>query len=217
MMIDQIVDYLQKEWSTVKSVPLTIFVITLLLCGCVYQLLHWYFSERMESLSSRVEGLKEENQRKSDLIADYRYKLQGASPEQASNQISSLLQKIEILERKEDVRKEKEWHPLSKEQISEWIDKLTPYEIRFFAIFYADQYSQELRESLNTVLKELKWRGPAANMDNAEGIRLRANPNEPAALALIELFKNAGYNIEWQPTQEERPSEITLYIGFKPK
>lgn len=83
MDLQQIVERLWKEREVIGNAPVA-FVLSLLALGAIlFALFQWRYSDRLDSLEGRIKL-------KDDLIASYKTKLDGASPDQAKERIVAL-------------------------------------------------------------------------------------------------------------------------------
>ena len=199
-----IVKLLKDEWQTIKAAPASIAAIAIVCfwLGSNYRDSHW--SGTISELEQRVDLYKE--------------KLQGASPDQAAQQIGNLKKEVESLRAREEASARKAWPTLLPTKIQNWVSRLSQYQVTFLAVFFSDQHSEALREDLYGIFEKAKWPTPTVlNGGHGTGLMIRARKEEPAALALIELFNELGYTVVHEFADENTPGKIQLYIWSKPQ
>lgn len=106
---------------------------------------------------------------------------------------------------------------MSPTQINEWAAKLNQTSVSFLAVFFSDQYSEDLRENLYEAFKKANWPNPTVlNGGRGTGLMIKARKEEPPALALIGLFNGWGYSVKHDTEGEITIGKLQLYIWTKP-
>jgi hypothetical protein len=209
----------EREWPQVKAAPASFASAVLglsVIVGLVIWLgLNFHYAGLLEGKEAVIQQQRERISALGDRIDEYKTRLQGASPSEAANKIADLEKEIAVLRAIERDRENKEWQPLNASQIATWAASLSSYKEGFVAVFFEDESSSKLRESLYETLKRAGWPEPTViNAGRRTGIAVRANENEPAAPALIGLFKTISPDVEWIK-DETVLQRIQIYIGKK--
>jgi membrane protein implicated in regulation of membrane protease activity len=86
--VESLIAYISGEWGVISQAPLTFAVGALLIAALVYAIIRQQFADRLESAEGRLKL-------RDDQIADYREKLQGATPDEARARIDDLEPRIQ--------------------------------------------------------------------------------------------------------------------------
>ena len=130
-------------WPMIRANLPTFFVIVVLILGAVWWLMDWRYGAIVASKSGQIE-LQDRQ------LADYKQKLDGASPDQAKA-------KIEALENTIRATIGSRWKPLSKIQISELALKLREIEKSRATVMYENALGKQLAQSVVDAFQEAGW------------------------------------------------------------
>lgn len=90
-MFESIKTYLIEELDVLMGAPVTFSIALMLVCGLCWFALRWRYEGVNASLRERIENRDEK-------LADYKSKLDGASPDEAKKRIDFLEEKLKSLE-----------------------------------------------------------------------------------------------------------------------
>jgi hypothetical protein len=209
----------EREWPQIKAAPAS-FASAVLGLSAIVGFITWlglsfHYAGLLEGKEAVIQQQRERVSALGDRIDEYKTRLQGASPSEAANRIANLEKEVEVLRPVERDRENKEWPPLNESQIATWAASLSSYKEGFVAVFFEDESSSKLRESLYEVLKRAGWPEPTVmNGGRRIGSGVRANENEPAAPVLIGLLKTISPDVEWIK-DETVLYKIQIYLGKK--
>jgi hypothetical protein len=209
----------EREWPQVKAAPASFTSAVLGLSAIfgfvIWLVLNFHYTDLLEGKEAVIQQQRERISALGDRIDEYKTRLQGASPSEAATKIANLEKEVEVLRAVELDRENKEWQPLNESQIATWAASLSTYKEGFVAVFFEDESSSKLRDSLYEIVKRAGWPEPTVmNGGRRVGIGVRANEDEPAAPALIGLFKTISPDVEWIK-DETVLHKIQIYIGKK--
>ncbi len=212
-MWDRIINLVLNEIGEIRHAPRIYFVAILFLGGIlagIWTAMDWRYSSIIANRDAEISGLRSQRD-------EYRVKLNGATPDQVVQKIKELTNQVEALRNKETVARAKEWPALSATQIAEWAAKLGQTSVTSLAVLFKDHDSEGLRESLYEVFKKANWPNPTVfNAGFGIGLMVKARKDEPAALALIELFNSWGYAVKHDTEGEHTIGKLQLYIWTRP-
>jgi hypothetical protein len=132
-------------WPMIRANLPTFFFIVVLIFGAVWWLMDWRYGAIVASKTGQIE-LQDRQ------LADYKQKLDGATPDQAKA-------KIDALERRVRVTVGKEWEPLTKSEIATLATKLKAISKTRIQIMYENALGKELAESFLEAFKAAGWDG----------------------------------------------------------
>jgi hypothetical protein len=130
-------------WPMIRANLPTFSVIIVLIIGAVWWLMDWRYGAIVASKAGQIE-LQDRQ------LADYKQKLDGATPDQAKA-------KIDALERRVRVTVGKEWDPLTKPEIAALATKLKAIRKTRIQIMYENALGKELAESFLEAFKAADW------------------------------------------------------------
>ena len=130
-------------WPMIKANLPTFFVILVLMVGAVWIVVNWSYSGVLASKNGQIE-LQDRQ------LADYKQKLDGASPEQAKA-------KIEALEKTIRLTVGARWEPLNSSEISTLASKLKDIKKSRASIMYENALCKELAQSIFDAFKIAGW------------------------------------------------------------
>lgn len=87
----ELADYVLGEFAVIGEAPVAFFVSVLLAGGLIWRTVEWHFKTRLEN-SASTQALLERQ------LADYRDKLDGATPQEARAKIEALETRVNVLE-----------------------------------------------------------------------------------------------------------------------
>jgi hypothetical protein len=134
---------LTSGWPMIRANLPAFFVILVLIIGAVWWVLDWRYSGILASKNGQIE-LQDRQ------LADYRQKLDGASPDQAKA-------KIEALEQTLLLTAGAKWEPLSKPQISVLASRLRDIQKCRVQVMYENALGKGLAQSIVDAFKEAGW------------------------------------------------------------
>jgi len=94
-MVDR--EKIAEQVATVKSAPIPFFITVAAVCGLAWLAINWAYSSVLAGKNTQIEMQDRQ-------IADYKEKLNGASPDQAKKQIEDLQAKVTALAKHIDPR-----------------------------------------------------------------------------------------------------------------
>jgi hypothetical protein len=130
-------------WPMIRANLPTFFVIVVLIIGAVWWLMDWRYGAIVASKTGQIE-LQDRQ------LADYKQKLDGASPDQAKA-------KMEALEHTIRATIGSNWEPLSKAQISALALKLKEIEKSRASIMYENALGKQLAQNIFDAFQEAGW------------------------------------------------------------
>jgi Divergent InlB B-repeat domain len=96
----KIIDDLIAEWSTITAAPRSIAILAVIIAGCVWLVIHWFYAAVLAGKDGQIALLR-------DRISAYEQQLKGQSPEQVANELKFFRdQLVEYGKRFETVTKE---------------------------------------------------------------------------------------------------------------
>jgi hypothetical protein len=156
----------------------TFFVILVLIIGAIWWIMNWRYGDLLASKNGQIE-LQDRQ------LADYKQKLDGASPDQAKS-------KIDALERRVRVTVGKEWEPLTRVEIVALTSKLKAISKTRIQIMYENALGKELAESFLEAFKAADWDGawitPGSGFGS--GVLVGRGQRALAVKAAIESISN---------------------------
>jgi hypothetical protein len=162
-------------WPMIKANLPTFFVILVLMAAVIWLMFTWSYGSVLASKNSQIE-LQDRQ------LADYKQKLDGATPDQARA-------KIEALERRVRLTVGKEWEPLSKAEIAALSAKLKSISKTRIQIMYENGLGKDLAESFLAAFKDAGWDGAWVTPGSGFGSRILVGRGRRALAikAAIEL------------------------------
>jgi hypothetical protein len=130
-------------WPMIRANLPTFFVVVVLIFGAVWWLMDWRYGAIVASKTGQIE-LQDRQ------LADYKQKLDGASPDQAKA-------KIEALEHTIRATIGSKWEPLSKAQISALALKLKGIEKSRATVMYENTLGKQLAQNIFDAFQEAGW------------------------------------------------------------
>jgi hypothetical protein len=156
----------------------TFFVILVLIIGAIWWIMNWRYGDLLASKNGQIE-LQDRQ------LADYKQKLDGASPDQAKS-------KIDALERRVRVTVGKEWEPLTRVEIVALTSKLKAISKTRIQIMHENALGKELAESFLEAFKAADWDGawitPGSGFGS--GVLVGRGQRALAVKAAIESISN---------------------------
>jgi hypothetical protein len=134
---------LLEQWAVVTAAPIPFAVAVAIAAGLIWLAVGWSYSAVLSSKNAQIE-LQDRQ------LADYKQKLDGATPDQARA-------KIEALERTVKMTVGARWEPLDKSQISTLAAKLKEIPKSRASIMYENALGKEMAESIFAAFKEAGW------------------------------------------------------------
>jgi hypothetical protein len=141
-------------WPMIRANLPTFFVILVIIIGAVWWLMDWRYGAIVASKNGQLE-LQDRQ------LADYKQKLDGASPDQARA-------KIEALEHTIRVTVGSKWETLSKTQISALAQKLKDIDKSRATVMYENALGKPLAQSIFDAFQEAGW--TEANLTPGSGL-----------------------------------------------
>jgi hypothetical protein len=183
-------------WPMIRANIPTFFVIVVLIFGAVWGLMDWRYGAIVASKSGQIE-LQDRQ------LADYKQKLDGATPDQAKA-------KIDALERRVRVTVGKEWDPLTKTEITALATKLKAISKTRIQIMYENALGKELAESFLEAFKAADWDGawltPGSGFES--GVLTGRGNRAKQVKAAIESISSIKVNLK----DPEMESEL-MFLG----
>jgi hypothetical protein len=130
-------------WPMIRANLPTFFVILVLIIGGIWWLMDWRYGSIVASKAGQIE-LQDRQ------LADYKQKLDGASPDQAKA-------KIEALEHTIRATIGSKWEPLSKAQISALALKLKDIQKSRATVMYENALGKQLAQNIFDAFREAGW------------------------------------------------------------
>jgi hypothetical protein len=165
-------------WPMIRANLPTFFVILVLIIGAIWWIMNWRYGDLLASKNGQIE-LQDRQ------LADYKQKLDGASPDQAKS-------KIDALERRVRVTVGKEWEPLTRVEIVALTSKLKAISKTRIQIMYENALGKELAESFLEAFKAADWDGawitPGSGFGS--GVLVGRGQRALAVKAAIESISN---------------------------
>jgi hypothetical protein len=212
-MLQQFTDYIAGEWKVISQAPFTFIIGTLFLSGLAYLAARWRYAGRLETIEERIKF-------RDDLVADYRQKLQGASPDEARA-------RIDVLEAELRSIANREWPHLTLDATKVIRERLEQFAAPMVTLIVEDRDGRKLANSLEKLFKELNWPVQYDSLMGhfPNGIVIRSAPGtdgsgEEQANALSAAIKAAA-NISAKVTKTDRSydgtTRIDIVIGIRPE
>jgi hypothetical protein len=143
-------------------------------------------------------------------IDGYKEKLAGA--DQAAAKMAALEKQVGA-RRTTEPRVEKSLPALTGAQISEWSDKLAAFKVTALYIRALEHSPQDFRDSLHALFSKAGWPGTTVgNVAPANRTTISSRGAREAALALVEMFKSVGANVDHQEFQQLFPGHSAIWI-----
>jgi hypothetical protein len=77
-MFKDLIEYIQKEWNTIRGAPFIFLILSALLCYVIYVILDWHYDERIKTLEAQ--SSKTETYNKAYIVKGTVKKEDGADP-----------------------------------------------------------------------------------------------------------------------------------------
>ena len=180
----------------------TFFVILVLMVGAVWAAFNWSYGGVLASKNGQIE-LQDRQ------LADYKQKLDGATPEQARA-------KIEALEHTINLTIGRRWEPLTKTEIATLAANLTAVQKIRVQIMYENALGKDLAQSFYDAFKQAGWDGATLGPGSGLGYGVTTGQGSISAVALKDAIeKSSKLKVEAQRTdQTEWPGLIFLAVGI---
>lgn len=211
-----LVGFLQENWPALTAAPGTFLFAVLIGSVAAFLFLRLIFNGQISTLRERLA-------QRDDLIAEYREKLQGATPEEARARIDRLEAQVNPL-----VHKMKEMEPrrLTAIQKTAIIAKLSKMRGAFLMLQREMQAHDtlELVEDFLATFHEAGWEGRINNrmsMDITAGTGLALCVNDPKALTpaekcVAEALQSAGLPFDVrQEMEKSRPVHMAQLMVYR--
>jgi hypothetical protein len=134
---------LLEQWAVVTAAPIPFAIAVVVAAGLIWLAVGWSYSGVLASKNGQIE-LQDRQ------LADYKQKLDGASPDQAKA-------KIDALERRVRVTVGKEWEPLTRAEKVALTSRLKDIQKTRIQIMYENALGKELAESFLEAFKAADW------------------------------------------------------------
>jgi hypothetical protein len=191
-----LVKYILGEFSVIRGAPVA-FVLSVVAVGLlIFYLMSWGFGRENSYLRTQLD--------------DYKEKLKGATPQEASD-------RIKALEAAAAIAIGKKWPPLSPGEVASISTALRSYRgAAKIHIVYTNQYGQDLAKGLAKCFEDAGWKtylNAAAVGDS--GVVIGHGDNALAVKKIIEEHSALQLQL-FKPVQPEMAEQIFINIGIKP-
>jgi hypothetical protein len=191
---------LTAGWPMIRANLPTFFVILVLTAGVIWAAFNWSYSAVLAGKNSQIE-LQDRQ------LADYKQKLDGATPDQAKA-------KIEALEHTIRITVGSKWTPLNKGEISILAAKLKNITKSRASIMYENALCKEMAQSIFDAFKEAGWNeatlGPGTGL--GEGIVVGWSSRAVAVKTALE--STAKLPVWAKDTEKEIQDLIIVGVGI---
>jgi hypothetical protein len=187
-------------WPIIRANLPTFFVILVLMVGALWIVFSWSYGSVITSKNGQLE-LQDRQ------LADYKQKLDGASPDQAKA-------KIEALEHTIRVTVGARWTPLSAPQISILASKLKIIQKSRASIMYENSLGKEMAQSIVEAFKAAGWNEAVLQTGSGLGDGVVVGWSSRAVAVKEALESTAKLPVWAKDTEKEIPDLIIVGVGI---
>jgi hypothetical protein len=191
---------LTAGWPMIRANLPTFLVILVLITGAIWVVFNWSYGAILASKNSQIE-LQDRQ------LADYRQKLDGASPDQAKA-------KIEALEHTIRVTIGNRWSPLSGPEISALAAKLRDIKRSRATVMYENALGKELAQSIFAAFKQAGWDEATLTTGSGLGEGIVVGWSSRAAAVKTALESTTKLRVWAKDTEKEIEDLIIVGIGI---
>jgi hypothetical protein len=194
--MDHFIKYILGEIRVICGAPLAFLIALSVLVGGAWSAINWRFAEIIES--------------KDGIIALYKERLNGASPDQAKA-------KIEALEAQVSALRNREWPPLTATASATFKAALMGVEPRQVFIFAEDRDGIFLIRSLIQALNEAGWSAKRDSSLNGVPDGLTVWPADETGRQVRDALANAtGLDVNLIDSEyHKHQKQVAIGVGFK--
>jgi hypothetical protein len=191
-------------WPMIRANLQTFFVIVVLIFGAVWWLMDWRYGAIVASKIGQIE-LQDRQ------LADYKQKLDGASPDQAKA-------KIDALEEKVKYTIGNRWPVLTSEETTKLAAAISPLDKRPISILYANYLGKDLAQNIADVFKNAGWKIQNFSEGGGLGYNISTGRGNGLALTLKAAIEaSTKFKVEsFGPTEADSPYLVFVAVGIKP-
>jgi hypothetical protein len=183
-------------WANPKTFALVIAVII----AIVWLIANYSYSTVLSNKNSQIE-LQDRQ------LADYKQKLDGATPDQAKA-------KIEGLERAVHMAIGAKWEPLTKAEIALLVPKLRLIQKSRIQIIYENAFGKELAQSFLDAFREAGWDGAPLVTGTGFGDEVLIGYSTRAVAAKEAIESSSNIKIRAIDTEKEIADLMVLGVGI---
>lgn len=191
---------LLEQWAVVMAAPLPFAIAVVIAGGLIWLAVGWSYSGVLASKNAQIE-LQDRQ------LADFRQKLNGATPDQARA-------KIEALEHSLRTTIGARWEPLSKSQISNLAARLREMPKSQAQIMYENALGKEMAESIFSAFKDAGWDQATILTGSGFGDGIITGWGS-RAVALKSALDNTGtFRVSVRDPDNNNPSLVIIGVGI---
>jgi hypothetical protein len=197
-MIELFEKYVLGQWRLVLSDPIPFIMSIVVVAIVLWFVFDWGYGREISLLKQQ--------------LADYKDKLNGATPDQAKAKIADL-------ERRVNLTIGSKWEPLSKDESSRLtaaVAKLTPRKIQ---VMYVNQLGRSLAQSIADAFVAAGWSDMHFSEGGGLGIGVSTGRGNGMALKLKEAIETSTrFNTvhSFGPTEPDYPGVVFVGVGINP-
>jgi hypothetical protein len=191
---------LLEQWAVVTAAPIPFAIAVVVAGGLIWLAVGWSYSGVLASKNAQIE-LQDRQ------LADYKQKLDGASPDQAKA-------KIEALEKTIRLMVGERWEPLNKPQIAALASKLKDIKKSRASIMYENALCKEMAQSIFDAFKLAGWDEAVLQPGTGLGDGIVVGWSSRAVEIKTALEATATLPVWAKDTEKEIPDLVIVGVGL---